>query len=1009
MMKHRHFFLVFSLALILAGGLAAQTTLPVTGGPLTFNFTLGATTNPASQVLLSAPTGSTQQINWTVAVATTSGAGWLSATPLSAMGQSNVTVSVNPSGLATGTYKGSVVFAFNGGTVASQTVPVTLFVVTPLKFTGTVGGSIAPQSVTVTAVSGFSVSVQLFSGTNWLLVLPLSGGSGTSSVSVSANPGTLAAGTYTGQITLSIDGIPEVIPITLTISGPGLMAMPTTLSFVAVEGTNPANQSIALSSTVAGTSWTSTVALTPGQTTVNWLALNPSAGMLPATPSAIVTSEKLPAGVYTGTVSINASGAPLSVPVMLTVAAAPPGQLTVSPPAFNLQALASATGLVNYIVIGNTGETAITWTATATINNGGTWLQIFPSSGSAVVRSPNEFQFNITTQNLKPGVYTASIAFSAGTTTIQVPIQLTILNGPQSFIDQTGMTFFAAQGTGVQAAQTLTILDPLLPANTSTSFTASVLSGKFLKVTPPSGTITAGAAPPTVQITADATGLAPGAYYGLVSVTTAIPGTSINFIPSILTVVLDVLPTGTQQLSVAPIGLVFVGALSGGPPAAQTVNLSTTGSAAVPVSFTSQVQTSASWLTATPATSSLGNAVSGVSIGANQAGLGAGVYTGTVSVVPPSGIASQDIQVYLIVPPGSGTEVQSSSKPAAATCAPTQLVMAVRLLGSNFSSTVGFPSNIQAQMFDNCGNPAASGNVLASFSTPDPPLSLANLGNGIYSATWKPSTASPATVTIRGVQLPLPPVTQTVSGQVAANAAPPPSVTPSGVVNAASFKPNGGVAPCSIVSVFGTNLATSPGGNEAGFPLPTTLFTGKMTIGGEDAPLFYAGPGQVNAQVPCDLASASQAQVVARATNGTVESDAVPEPIIIAAVQPGIFVIGGTQGAIQNATGQFVDSTHPATAGDTIVIFCTGLGAVNPPSQTGQLPSSGIAVIQPTVTVGGVNAMLQYAGVAPGFAGLYQVNAVIPSGVTPGSSVPVILIQNGISSPTTPPVTIAVH
>jgi hypothetical protein len=47
MMKHRHFFLVFSLALILAGGLAAQTTLPVTGGPLTFNFTLGATTNPA--------------------------------------------------------------------------------------------------------------------------------------------------------------------------------------------------------------------------------------------------------------------------------------------------------------------------------------------------------------------------------------------------------------------------------------------------------------------------------------------------------------------------------------------------------------------------------------------------------------------------------------------------------------------------------------------------------------------------------------------------------------------------------------------------------------------------------------------------------------------------------------------------------------------------------------------------------------------------------------------------
>src|ERR1039458_3245774 len=119
--------------------------------------------------------------------------------------------------------------------------------------------------------------------------------------------------------------------------------------------------------------------------------------------------------------------------------------------------------------------------------------------------------------------------------------------------------------------------------------------------------------------------------------------------------------------------------------------------------------------------------------------------------------------------------------------------------------------------------------------------------------------------------------------------------------------------------------------------------------------------------------------------------DAVPEPITISATAPGIFITSGTQGAILNVSYQLINASNPAKPGDVIQIFCTGLGATNPPSTTGQPAVSGVALIQPTVTVGGITAVLQYAGVSPGFVGLYQVNVVIPSSVTPGPAVPLAM------------------
>jgi uncharacterized protein (TIGR03437 family) len=91
-------------------------------------------------------------------------------------------------------------------------------------------------------------------------------------------------------------------------------------------------------------------------------------------------------------------------------------------------------------------------------------------------------------------------------------------------------------------------------------------------------------------------------------------------------------------------------------------------------------------------------------------------------------------------------------------------------------------------------------------------------------------------------------------------------------------------------------------------------------------------------------------------------------------------------------------------------IFATGLGQTDPPGQTGEgAPSFSRPLLPVTVTVGGVEAPVQYQGLAPGFVGLYQVNVQLPTTVTPGDNVEVVIRQNGIPSNPGSPARIPVH
>ena len=208
------------------------------------------------------------------------------------------------------------------------------------------------------------------------------------------------------------------------------------------------------------------------------------------------------------------------------------------------------------------------------------------------------------------------------------------------------------------------------------------------------------------------------------------------------------------------------------------------------------------------------------------------------------------------------------------------------------------------------------------------------------------------------------------------------------------------VAPGSVIAIFGTFELTSPAASST-LPIPTSLGGLSLTFGGSlPAPLFYAGSMQVNAQVPWELAGQVQASVIA-AWNGQTSA---PQTVSLAAYAPGIFTLdasGSGTGAILDSNYVVVSPANPTTPGAYIQIYCTGLGPVsNQPATGAAAPGGPFAetTVTPSVSIGEVDALVVFSGLAPGTVGLYQVNVQVPAGVTPGNSVQVMLSIGGVQA-----------
>lgn len=222
-----------------------------------------------------------------------------------------------------------------------------------------------------------------------------------------------------------------------------------------------------------------------------------------------------------------------------------------------------------------------------------------------------------------------------------------------------------------------------------------------------------------------------------------------------------------------------------------------------------------------------------------------------------------------------------------------------------------------------------------------------------------------------------------------------PVVPAAGIVDAANYS-NAGISAGEIISIFGTGLSdtTALAGS---VPLPTTLGGTSVMLGGVLAPLVYSSPTQINLQVPWSVTGSTTLSV----QTSTGSSSTVP--LTVLSSQPGIFTTdqsGSGQGAILVANSASIaapfttfPSSQPVRHGEFLEIFATGLGSVfNPPPAGAIAPDANSTLMtQPSVTVGGIPAAVVFAGLAPGFVGLYQVNVQIPPSAPSGNTVPVVL------------------
>jgi uncharacterized protein (TIGR03437 family) len=208
-------------------------------------------------------------------------------------------------------------------------------------------------------------------------------------------------------------------------------------------------------------------------------------------------------------------------------------------------------------------------------------------------------------------------------------------------------------------------------------------------------------------------------------------------------------------------------------------------------------------------------------------------------------------------------------------------------------------------------------------------------------------------------------------------------------------------APGSLVTIFGTGLARSA---QAGIPsagyLPTEINYVRVYVSDSPAALYYVSEGQINFLMPSTtVAGPVRIRVVVEGSTGPEVT--VPLLDAVPAMLPN--PTAGEYLLAQHADGTLLTADSPAHPGDVVVIYLTGLGRTTPNARPGEIPSYAAPMVRLsdlTVSLGGVvmdPLWVKYAGLTPGFAGLYQINLALPGNL--GTDPEIRVSVAGQSSP----------
>ncbi|HEY4365066.1 MAG TPA: BACON domain-containing carbohydrate-binding protein [Bryobacteraceae bacterium] len=864
-----------------------------------------------------------------------------------------------------------------------------------------------------------------------------------------------ATGSFPFSVTVMDSSSPALTAsgnFTLNVTQPGtlLSVTPQQLSFSYVQGDSntPPSQNIGILSNPSGTPVSASSSTSDGGT---WLtaATNFSAGG--KTPGTIVVSvdpSKLGPSTYSGQVTINApSASPSSVTVgiTLTVGATQAPQLSVTP-LFQSFALPQGGQAQGTVLVTNTGGGVLGYSGAP--SSDANWLSLNGSfAGNITPSTPGNIPFTVNAAaNLPAGLHQGKISvfdLGSGKTIDSVIALLVSGNQPTMQLSQDGMTFYAVANSNVSPpAQPLGVLNlgpGTLAWNTQIQFSDPTHQG-WLSVTP-SGNSTS-ATPGQATASVNPAGLPKGKYYATVNVLSAASNS-----PQSMSVLLDVVGPGelgsAPQVSAA--GLILAATVGSATAASQSVTLFSPAGANLNYSTSVFNSEGGNWLSVASPTGSLGATGStSLKIQASAASVTAGVHFGTVQVAFSEGTV-RTIQVILVATAGATPSAISGSGGATrdgGTC-PSILIATFVSPGPSDSLQAGQAQTFQVHIADDCGNPLLpSQSATAELVDADTGAILDNLSSsttdGIWTGAWTPPVGQ-ATVNLRvfasrgktfggistpfnSTQLAVLPVVSVKVLPADTNSAPQPVAA----INGASFDVTnpGLVVPGGYVSIYGARMADSP--QQAGASLATTLGNSQLLLGGKSLPLLYADSGQVNGLIPLSVPLYSHIQLSVQRDN-TVS---VPVSVYVTDLQPGIFTTarnGQGQGSIlihgtSLVAGPTGPQQQPVSRGQYIEIYATGLGQVYDPKGGASPPGDGqpAPALGPifytkgtaNVTIGGVNTgPVAFAGLAPGFVALYQVNVLVPPNAPVGGAIPVVLTVTDSSGTTvsSQSVTIAVQ
>lgn len=781
---------------------------------------------------------------------------------------------------------------------------------------------------------------------------------------------------------------------------PAATMSPSPVNMSAVAGSaSAAPARITIASAQTGLPFRVNISYGAGST--GWLSFAAATDTLPSSITLSADASALAPGRYTATLSL-VTEPPVSsnnVTVNLDVTSAAP-QLRLSTESLRFTRVAGGGEDAAIVEVRNDGGGTLNFQASV----GNTpWLRVTPASGAVQAGRVVPLNVVVDPAGLNTGTYSGAVSVTAGNQRATVPVTLTVKGGRRTILlSQAGLTFTAVAGGGAPTAQPFGILnigDGALNWRAASRTTWVRVGASGGTVTQPWLDVA------NVDVSVNIAGLAPGQHFGQIEVT----GDADNS-PQLVTVLLNVLPEGTNPgPDVSPSSIVFV-SKRGENPGSQTVTFNHL----MRGETTFESSRLGTFYEASPSAGrAAANAPASIVVQPDLEDLSPGVRRGVLTLLSSEDGSVRTVNVLSIVAPADAEKNANGRREAASCAAPTLRVEATALR-NGFAVRVGEAATIEVRASDECGNlltPLAGGTgaqVVARPENGDPQIVMAHVGGGVWRGTWRPVREAASTrVTIvalfTGTAADLI-AGRTQAGKVELSGAvtglqqqSAPLLTAGGVVHAASLESGVPIAPGGLITLFGARLADQTG-LASGLPLPTTLNGTEVRLGDRPLPLLFTSDGQLNAQVPFDVPTDTQHQVTVK--RGT--AFAVPETLTVAAAQPGVFTksqSGSGQGAIVKQDGvTLAEPGTPARKGEVVIIYCAGLGPVSPAVESGRrAPASPLSgVVNPvTVTIGGAEAQVLFAGLAPGFSGLYQINAFVPQESLSGNEVAVIIEAAG--------------